>query len=125
LVNFPARETWLYRTPSGHAPVAAFLDSLPGKQVQKIGWVLRLFGDLGVLPAAYFKKLQGTESIWEIRVRTGGDAIRLLGFFDGPHRLVLTNGFSKKSQSVPKREIALAEQRRRDHLSRKGEDGQR
>lgn len=49
----------------------------------------------------------------------GRDAFRLLGFFDGPHRLVLTSGFAKKSQAVPAREIALAERRRREYLDRR------
>jgi len=33
--------------------------------------------------------------------------------------IVLTNGFAKKSQKVPKQEIKLAEQRKQDYLRRK------
>ncbi len=42
---------------------------------------------------------------------------KLHGFLN---RLKDTNGFAKKSQKTPKKEINLAEQRKADYLSRKG-----
>ena len=60
----------------------------------------------------------GTQDIWEVRVQSGSDTMRLLGFLFGSRSLVLTNGFAKKTAKVPPREIALAEQRRRDYLKR-------
>src|SRR5260370_16696 len=60
-----------------------------------------------------FKKLSGTQDIWEVRVQSGSDTMRLPGFLSGSRSLVLTNGFAKKTAKVPPREIALAEQRRR------------
>jgi phage-related protein len=122
LVNFPRRDTLLYRTPAGESPVEAFLDSLTGRQAQKVVWVLRLVTETGLAPAQYYKKLSGAEQIWEVRVQSDGDAFRLLGFFDGPHTLVLTNGFRKKARTLPRREIALAERRRREYFARKGEE---
>jgi len=41
---------------------------LSGKVAQKITWVLRLLEDLEAIPSSYFKKLVGTEEIWECRV---------------------------------------------------------
>jgi phage-related protein len=38
---------------------------------------------------------------------------------DTDNRVVLTNGFAKKSQKTPQQEIALAEQRRQDHYQRR------
>jgi len=49
----------------------------------------------------------------------GGDAFRLAGFWECRATDHLTNGFAKKTQKTPEREMALAEQRRRDYLSRK------
>ncbi|PYT09275.1 MAG: type II toxin-antitoxin system RelE/ParE family toxin [Acidobacteria bacterium] len=51
-------------------------------------------------------------------VQSASDTIRLLGFLFGSRSLVLTNGFLKKTAKVPLREIALAEQRKRDYLNR-------
>ena len=56
--------------------------------------------------------------MWEVRAEFGGDAFRLLGFWDEGRLIILTNGFTKKTQKTPEREIALAKQRKRDHLSR-------
>lgn len=48
----------------------------------------------------------------------GGNAVRLLGFMHEGNLVVLTNGFSKKSQKTPAQEIALAEQRKKDYEKR-------
>jgi len=112
------REISFYKTTAGKSPVAEFLDSLTGKQAQKVAWVLRLIEEMDKVPAQYFKKLPGTEDIWEVRVQMGGDIIRLLGFLYGAHFVVLTNGFAKKTRKTPPQEIALAEQRKRELLNR-------
>jgi phage-related protein len=108
-----------YRTASGHCPVEEFLDSLSGKQAQKVVWVLRLIEELEIIPAQYLKKLVNTADIWEVRIQFGGNIFRLLGFFDGSTLLILTNGFAKKSQKTPRQEIELATRRKNDYLVRK------
>lgn len=59
----------------------------------------------------------------EVRVQSGGNAYRFLGFFDGANLVVLTNAFAKKQQKTPVAEIALARERRRDYLNRKTNNG--
>ncbi|HET7623895.1 MAG TPA: type II toxin-antitoxin system RelE/ParE family toxin [Verrucomicrobiae bacterium] len=68
---------------------------------------------------AVFQKLEGEDELWEVRAEFGGDAFRLLGFWDAGQLIILTNGFAKKSQKTPEREITLAAQRKRDYLNRK------
>jgi phage-related protein len=94
------------------------LDSLSGKQAQKVLWVLRLIEKLDIVPGQYFQKLVNTEDIWEVRVQFGGDIFRLLGFSASSSLLVLTNGFAKKSQKTPRQEIVIAPQRKYEYLSR-------
>ena len=94
------------------------MDSLTGKQAQKVLWVLRLVEELDVVPGQYFKKLADTEGIWEVRVQFGGDIFRLLGFFAHSTFLVLTNGFVKKTQKTPPQEIAIAIRRKHEYQSR-------
>jgi phage-related protein len=113
------REIRFYRTAAGRSPVGEFLDSLPGKQAQKIVWVLKLIEDLESVPAQYFKKLPGTEDLWEVRAQHGGETFRLLAFLDGSRLVVLASGFSKKTEKIPRQEISLAEERRRDYLARR------
>jgi phage-related protein len=105
-------EIQFYRTAAGACPVEEFLDELNAKQAQKVLWVLKAVQELP-------QKLEGTDDLWEVRAEFGGDAFRLLGFWDAGRLVILTNGFAKKTQKTPAREIALAEQRKRDHLSRR------
>ena len=113
------KQVQFYRTSSGRCPVEVFLDSLTGKQAQKVIWVLRLIEELDTVPRQYFKKLVNTEGIWEVRIQFGGNIFRLLGFIDGDELLILTSGFAKKTQKTPRKEIATAEQRKRDYLNRR------
>ena len=112
------REIIFYKTQSGACPVEEFLDSLAAKQAQKVTWVLNLVETLDMVPIQYFKKLEGTADIWEVRIEFGGNAFRLLGFMDRGSLVILTNGFAKKTQKTPTTEISLAEQRKTDYLNR-------
>lgn len=112
------REVHFYRAESGDCPVEKFLDGLTGKQAQKVVWVLRLVEQLDPVPAQYFKKLVGTDGLWEVRAQHGNDTFRLIGFFDAP-RFVVVGGFSKKTAKTPRQEIDLASARRQDYLSRR------
>jgi phage-related protein len=107
-----------YKTDSGKNPIIEFFDSLSGKQLQKITWVLELLEDTGSISKQYFKKLINTDDIWEIRIIYSGNIFRLLGFFFAKNHLILTNGFQKKTQKTPKSEIELAVKRKRDFIER-------
>ena len=113
------RTVIFYETAGGRCPAQDFLDSLPGKVAQKIVWVLKLLEDLDVVPSSYFKKLIGTDGIWECRIQFGSNAYRLLCFFLNGSIVVLTHGFVKKSQKTPVHEIERAEACRRDFLKRR------
>ncbi len=113
------REIIFYRSESNNCPVEDFLDSLTDPQAQKILWVLRLIQELDQIPRQYFKKLVNTDNIWEVRVQLGNNIFRLLGFFDQGNLVILTNGFSKKTQKTPSQEIKLAQKRQQDYLSRR------
>src|SRR4030066_1316675 len=108
-----------YRLPNGSRPVELFLDTLTGKQAQKVLWVLQLIEELDVIPRQYFKKLVDHEGIWEIRIQHRNDIFRLLGFFDGGTLLILTNGFVKKSQKTPLQDLELAIRRKHEYLARR------
>jgi phage-related protein len=113
------RRVKFYRTKDGDSPIDEFLDTLSSKHAQKITWVLRLIEELEIIPITYFKKMVGTEDLWEIRVQSGNNAYRLLGFQYIGNFIVLTNGFHKKTRKTPKSEISLAERRKKDWLRRK------
>ena len=113
------RKIKFYRLETGKGPVEAFFDSLTNKQFEKISFVLDLIEQIDIVPRNYFKKLRGTEDIWEVRVQHGNSIFRILGFFDGNNLLVLNHAFAKKSQKTPQKEIAVAEKRKRNYFKQK------
>lgn len=77
-----------------------------------------LLEDLDDVPSTFFKKLVGTNEIWECRIQLGSNSFRIFCFFIKNASVVLTHGFVKKSQKIPKREINKAEAYRKDFLKR-------
>lgn len=121
MLTYIMREVKFYKTLSGKEPIKEFLDSLERKHAQKVLWVLNLVETLDKIPTEYFKKLVSTSGIWEVRIQSGSNIFRLLGFIDQGKFVVLTNGFTKKTQKTPKNEIEIAELRKADYLQRKGQ----
>jgi len=115
----PMRKIIFYRTVSGQNPIEDFLDQLPAKSAQKVTWILKLVGDLDLVPSKYFKKLVNTQDLWEVRASAGSNIFRLIGFFDGPNIVVVAHAFQKKTQKTPKRAIKIAEERKKDYFRRK------
>jgi phage-related protein len=113
------RTVIFYKTVDGKCPVQEFLDSLSGKAAQKVLWTLSLLEDLEIVPLTYFKKLTGTEGIWECRIQYVSNIYRIFCFFDSHSVVVLTHGLVKKSQKTPHREIDKAESYRKEFLSRR------
>ena len=110
------KEIKFYKLPSGRSPIEDFLDSLSSKEAQKVVWVLNLVEELEQVSTKYYKQLQNTDGIIEIRIQIGKSHFRLLGFEHDSKFVVLTNGFKKKDQKVPKSEIELAQTRRKEYL---------
>ncbi|AEJ02012.1 protein of unknown function DUF891 [Nitrosomonas sp. Is79A3] len=110
---------YFYRLEAGVCPVEDFLNSLTGEQAQKVTWVLQLIEDLEKVPAQYFKKLINTDDLWEVRVQIGNNAFRLLGFLESDRVVILNHAFQKKTQKTPKKEIQIAETRKKDYLRRR------
>ncbi len=58
------------------------------------------------------------DGIFEVRGRVGTDITRVLYFFYYGKKIIITNGFVRKTQETPKREIKLAKTYRKDYLER-------
>jgi phage-related protein len=114
------RKILYYKSESGDSPVDDFLRSLPPKHFEKVTWVLNIIREIPIVSKNYFKKLSGTDDIWEARIDHGNDTFRILGFFYKGDLVILTNGFAKKTEKTPMREIRLAEKRKNDYEKRNG-----
>ena len=58
------------------------------------------------------------DGIFELRCKLGSNITRALYFFYVGKRIVVTNGFIKKTQKTPPGEIKLAKDRRKDWIER-------
>jgi len=57
--------------------------------------------------------------VFELRIKFAKDICRLFYFFYVDKRIIVTNGFVKKTQKTPRREIELALQYKTDYERRK------
>jgi phage-related protein len=90
------------------------------KKVQlKIEYVLDLVRFEKQVPKKFFKYLENTDGIYEVRVITTFKSIRILCFLDKGNLVVLTNCFIKKTQKTPRKEIKLAERLKKEYLIEK------
>ena len=102
-----------------------FLDGLDSKQSKKVIWTLQLIEEQELVSTQYFKKLVNTDDLWEVRIASGSNIFRLLGFFDGSKLVVISHAFQKKTQKTPKHAIEIAEQRKRDYFRKNMSDLQK
>jgi phage-related protein len=88
------------------------------KKVQlKIEYVLDLVRFEKQVPKKFFKYLENSDGIYEVRVITTFKSIRILCFLDKGNLVVLTNCFIKKTQKTPRKEIKLAEKLKKQYLN--------
>lgn len=85
-----------------------FFNSLGDKIQRKIIWTLLLIEQQKIVPEVYLKHLEGADGLYEIRVQTGSDIYRIFCFFDTGKLIVAVNGFQKKTQKTPPKEIKRA-----------------
>jgi phage-related protein len=74
----------------------------------KIEWTLNLIRVTRQVPEKYFKHLEGTKGLYEIRIEVGSNIYRIFSFFDKGNIVVLGNAFQKKTQKTPKQELEKA-----------------
>ena len=103
-----------YEKADGSRPAEEFILSQDNKMQAKIFAALELKGPALREP---FSKPLG-DGIFEVRAKQGSDISRVLYFFVVGKRVILTNGFIKKTAKTPPREIERAKRYRADYESK-------
>jgi len=85
-----------------------FYHEQPDNVQVKIEWTLNLIRITRQVPIKYFKHLEGTKGLYEVRVEVGSNIYRIFSFFDKGNIVVLGNAFQKKTEKTPKLEIEKA-----------------
>lgn len=65
---------------------------------KKIEWTLQLIQVEKRIPEKYFKHIENTKGLYEVRIELGSNIYRVFSFFDKGNLVILGNGFQKKSQ---------------------------
>ena len=110
-------EVIAYEDVNGKIPVQKFLKKLNPKMRAKMYGMLVILQEKGnMLREPYSKYIE--DGIFELRCKFGSDITRVMYFFYYDRKIVLTNGFIKKTQKTPQEEIQIAKKRRIDFIER-------
>ena len=85
-----------------------FFKSLSFKVQNKIDEVLFMMTIIERVPKKFFDSIDGVKGLFEIRIEYESNIYRIFCCFDRDNLVVLFNGFQKKTQNTPKKEIEKA-----------------
>jgi len=96
-----------------------FFETLKPEVKKKFNWTLQLIATIERIPVKYFDHITASTGVFEVRVENGSDIYRVFSFFDKGNLIILVNGFQKKTQKTPKKEIELAERLKKQYFDEK------
>ncbi len=82
-----------------------FYSSQNEKVQKKIDYTLKLIETVERVPEKFLKHIENTDGLYEVRVRYKNGIFRIFCCFDEDRIIILFNGFQKKTQKLPKKEI--------------------
>jgi phage-related protein len=97
-----------------------FYISLGPSTQDKIEYVFKVIRTVNNIPEKFFKHIEGTDGLYEIRIKSGRDIYRVFCCFDEGKIVILFNAFQKKSQKTPRKEILKAVKLKKEYFKTKG-----
>ena len=99
----------------GEQPVKEWIDTLEVKLQLKIFRAFELLEEFNInLKAPYVKPLE--DKLYELRIKDPKGIYRIIYFAYTGQEFIMLNGFVKKTQKTPKKEIELAKTRMKEVL---------
>lgn len=106
-----------FEKENGEIPAEEFINSLDNKMAAKLYRLLMMVSENGPeLREPYSKHLD--DGIFELRAKVGSNISRVLYFFFVGRKVIVTNGFIKKTQKTPPSEINKAKLFRKEYIER-------
>ena len=85
-----------------------FYQKQNAKVKEKIQYTFEIVKQVERVPKKFLEHLTGTNGLYEIRIEYQSNIYRIFCCFDKGNLVVLFNGFQKKSQKTPKKELKKA-----------------
>ena len=95
-----------------------FISSLSEVEARKVFYVLDMLKMQDRLSTKFVKHIE--DGIYELRAEHGGNIFRVFFIFDEGNMVLLFNGFQKKSQKTPRKEIEQAIKLMIEYYAEKG-----
>jgi len=111
-------EVEYYKLPNGEKPVEQFIDGLDLKMRVKALGSIEILAEFGNTLREPYSKAIG-KGLFELRIKFAGDITRIFYFFYLDNKIILTNGFVKKTRKTPQSEILLALKYKADYEGRR------
>lgn len=112
----------LYQKFNSDCPVLTFIQSLPPKHRAKVEREIDLLEEFGInLTYPHTLKIEGApyKDLWELRIKFGSDISRIFYFLHIEETFVLLNGFVKKTDKTPVKELEKTKNYMYDYLRRR------
>ena len=110
-------EIELYEKADGSCPIAEFLDELEPKMWAKVTRNIDVLSEHNIdLREPLVKPVE--DGIFELRTQSSNNIARVFYFFFVGKKIILTNGFIKKTQKTPRKYIELALAYKADYVRR-------
>lgn len=98
-----------------------FYSKQDNKTKEKIDFVLDLIRHVERVPVRFLKYLEGTDGLYEIRVKIMNNNLRIFCFFDEGNIIILINGFTKKQSRTPKSDLEKGRKLKKEYFLDKHE----
>ena len=95
-----------------------FISSISELEARKVFYVLDLLKMQERLSAKFVKHIE--DGLFELRAEHGGNIFRVFFIFDEGNIVLLFNGFQKRSQKTPRKEIEQAKKLKNEYYAEKG-----
>ena len=102
-----------YELKNGRRPAEEFIFSQNEKLKGRIGFVVNVLLSEGPNIHMPYSRAMGN-GLYELRIQAGNNIARILYFFFDKDKIVLTNGFIKKTQKTPVAELERARRYKAD-----------
>lgn len=96
-----------------------FYLSLDLSSQEKIEYVFQVIRSVEKIPEKFLKHIEGTDGLYEIRIQFGNKNYRVFCCFDVGKIVILFNGFLKKNQKIPMKEMKKALKLKQEYFDKK------